>query len=186
MTYEKDDLHAIVWTSLWQVGLPLIVFDILEDKQIAAAEENGETDYELDRETKAWEEISFWSMITWGPTFVIGLLNLSEIVMPVGAFWIEHVLSNLMIPAYLRNTYLLLEVAILEEDQEHWWKLLGWLFMTWIIYSAQVSIGTEAINFLKYNDEYYDDLLRPSLFYILKWIEHTPREEEHDYDNYYL
>ena len=78
--------------------------------------------------------------------------------MPVGAFWIEHVLSNLMIPAYLRNTYLLFEVAILETDngQEHWWKLLGWIIMTWIIYSAQVSTGTQAMNFLNYNGEYYD------------------------------
>ena len=106
------------------------------------------------------------------------MVNLSEILQPVGAFWIEHVLSNLMIPAYLRNTYLLLEVAMVEGTQSNWWKLLGWLFWTWIIYSAQVSTGTRAMNYLMYNDEYYNERLRPSLFYFLKWIEHTPRHDD--------
>ena len=58
--------------------------------------------------------------------------------------------------------------------------------MEWIIYSAQVELAPLAMNFLKYNDEYFDRRLRPSLFYLLKWIEHTPRSEhdEHDYYDY--
>ena len=56
--------------------------------------------------------------------------------------------------------------------------------MEWIIYSAQVNLATPAMNFLNYNDEYFDSRLRPSLFYILKWIEHKPRPEEPHWDNY--
>ena len=57
--------------------------------------------------------------------------------------------------------------------------------MEWIIYSAQVNTATLAMNFLRYNDEYFDKTLRPSLFYILKWIEHSPRKEtEYEYYNY--
>ena len=52
--------------------------------------------------------------------------------------------------------------------------------MEWFIYIFQVyDTATAAMNFLKYNDEYYDQYLRPSLFYILRWIEHTPRSEDY-------
>ena len=110
----KDDVHGIVWTSLWQWGFPLLIYDILAEK---AMEETGSTDplVYANREVRAWEEIAFWSVVTWGSTFVLTLPGLSEVLMPVSAFWIEHGLSNLMIPAYLRCLYLMLEVAILEE-----------------------------------------------------------------------
>ena len=111
---SKEDVHVIVWTSLWQWGFPLLIYDILAQK---AMEETGSTDPDVyaDREVRAWEEIAFWSAVTWGSTFVLTLPGLSEVLMPVSAFWIEHGLSNLMIPAYLRCLYLMLEVAILEE-----------------------------------------------------------------------
>ena len=163
------------------MGFPALVFDILQAKIISDAEASGATDYELDLETRTWEEIAFWFISTWGLTFIIGLVNLSEVLMPVGAFWIEHVLSNLMLPAYWRSFYLLFKLAVLEQDQEYWWKLLGWLFIEWIIYVFQVDYGTQAMNYLKYNDKYYNKVLRPSLFYILKWIEHTPRSDEDGY-----
>ena len=107
-------MHAIVWSSLWQWGFPLIIYDILNEKALEDSGSTGaDTSYKT-REVLAWEEIGFWSLVTWGSTFIFTLPGLSEVLMPVGAFWIEHVLSNLMIPVYLRNTYLLLEVAILE------------------------------------------------------------------------
>ena len=50
--------------------------------------------------------------------------------------------------------------------------------MEWFIYAFQVyETATAAMNYLNYNEEYYDQDLRPSIFYILKWIEHTPRSE---------
>ena len=106
-------MHVIVWTSLWQWGFPILIYDILVQK---AMEETGSTDPDVyaDRELRAWEEIAFWCFVTWGSTFVFTLPGLSEVLMPVSAFWIEHGLSNLMIPAYLRCSYLMLEVAILE------------------------------------------------------------------------
>ena len=130
---SKGDVHLIVWTSLWQWGLPLIIYDILAQK---AMEDTGSTDPDVyaDREVLAWEEIAFWSVVTWGSTFVFVLPGLSEVLMPVSAFWIEHGLSNLMIPAYLRCIYLMLEVAILEEVAEHWWKFLGFIIMEWFVY----------------------------------------------------
>ena len=81
-------------------------------------EDTGSTDYAVysTREVSAWEEIRFWSVLTWGSTFVFTLPGLSEVLMPIAAFWIEHGLSNLMIPAYLRCLYVMLEVAILEES----------------------------------------------------------------------
>ena len=32
VTYDKNDLHVMVWTSLWQVGFPVLVFDLLAEK----------------------------------------------------------------------------------------------------------------------------------------------------------
>ena len=35
-TYDKNDLHVMVWTSLWQVGFPVLVFDLLAEKTRSA------------------------------------------------------------------------------------------------------------------------------------------------------
>ena len=111
---SKEDVHSVVWTSLWQWGFPMLIYDILAQK---AMDDTGSTDPDVyaSREVRAWEEIAFWSIVTWGSTFALTLPGLSEVLMPVSAFWIEHGLSNLMIPAYLRCLYLMLEVAIHEE-----------------------------------------------------------------------
>ena len=133
-------MHVIVWTSLWQWALPLLLFDILGKQAYSDANGGDEmpeglttTDH-YTREVKAWEEISILNLAVWAPTFIWGLFGLSEILMPVGAFWIEHILSNLMYIAYLRGAYLLVEVAILEDGNEHWWKFGGWVIMNWLIY----------------------------------------------------
>lgn len=181
-------MHEIVWSSLWQWGVAAVLFDILGKDAYADANggavrpEGYSTKEYYTREVSAWEEISELNFLVWGTTFFLGLFGLSEVLMPVVAFWFEHVLSNLMLVAYLRGAYLMLEVAMLEDSNEHWWKFLVWIILNWIVYDIQITVGTEAINYLKYNDEYYDEFLRPSLFYFLKWIYHTPRsEEENEY-----
>lgn len=190
-TPSKEDVHVMVWTSLWQWGIPALLFSILNEQAYAddndgdVLPEGEESTDHYTREVSAWLEISEINFVVWAPTFLVGLFGLSEILMPVVAFWFEHVLSNLMWFAYLRAAYLMVEVAILEGNSEHWLKFGGWFIMNWIIYSGQVSTATTAINFLNYNEEYYDEYLRPSLFYLLKWIEHTPRSEHENHYNSY-
>lgn len=48
----------------------------------------------------------------WGPMFLLGLTSLSEIFEGSASFYIEHGLSNLMMPAYLWGVYALWEAYV--------------------------------------------------------------------------
>ena len=55
--------------------------------------------------------------------FFFGILSLSDLMDTSTSIYIEHVLSNAIIPAYLYELYLLFEVAIYAESDG--WALWG-------------------------------------------------------------
>ena len=63
-------------------------------------------------EVIAWENIMYIYSAVWGPTFILGIFALSDALRDITALHIEHMLSNLMIPAHLYGTYQLYNVAV--------------------------------------------------------------------------
>ena len=106
--YSKGSVHTMVWTSLWQAGIPFMLFNTLSEK---AYEDSGlSTDPTTSRdhytdEVIAWEEIMIANSAVWGPMFIFGVFSLSDLLTPVTSLYIEHMLSNMMIPAALFGAY---------------------------------------------------------------------------------
>lgn len=70
--------------------------------------------------------------------------------------------------------------------KETWqgWAALALYSVTFLItYFIQRFGGTKAQYFLRESPEYNDEVLRPSLFYLLRWADHEPRTDDH-YDPY--
>ena len=70
----------------------------------------------------------------WGPMFLLGLFSLSEFVESITAGFIEHVLSNLFIPAYLYGAYAFYEMAVFEETWQGWAGLGLYSLLSYISY----------------------------------------------------
>ena len=47
--------------------------------------------------------------------FAFGILSLSDLIGPVTSLYIEHMISNFQIPAYLYGAYLFYELAVYDE-----------------------------------------------------------------------
>ena len=131
------------------------------------------------REVEAWEEIVYLNSAIWGPMFGFGILSLSDLITPITSLYIEHGISNLVIPAYLYGAYLFYEVAVYEESGTSWAEFGSWILISIYTYIFQRISGSSAQYYLRPNEEYADSELRPSLFYLLGWAEHEPRV---DYD----
>ena len=86
-----------------------------------------------------------------------------------------------MIPAYIYELYLLFEVAVYEETWQGWAKFGSWFLVAYLTFLPQYEYGTYAMYYLRPNPRHADEVLIPSIFYFLKWLEHTPRI---DYDEY--
>ena len=71
-----------------------------------------------------------------------------------------------------------------KETWQGWAALALYSVTSLITYQIQRHEGTNAQYFLRESPEYNDEVLRPSLFYLLKWAEHEPRTDHH-YDPYY-
>ena len=120
--YNKGAVHLMVWTSLWQCVAPFAVFSALEkfayEEQYGQPKDENSPDNEdhYTKEVEAWDMISNINTVVWGPMFALGVLSLSDLIPAAASLYIEHMISNLLIPAYLYSSYLIYEVAIFEGD----------------------------------------------------------------------
>ena len=119
----------------------------------------------------------FVNMVLWLPMFLFGLLSLSDLIPGITSLYIEHVISNFYIPAYFYGAYALYERAVYIETWQGWAGLALYAFMSLISYLIHRFSGIRAQYFLRESPDYNDSVLRPSLFYFLKWSDHEPREE---------
>merc|ERR1711953_1199633 len=91
--------------------------------------------------------------VVWGPLFVLGLIALSEILEPVMGLYIQHILSNLQIPAYLFATFKLYEVAMFQDSLTNWRLFTGASIINLITFSMQFyGFGTTAQYYLLDSD----------------------------------
>ena len=100
------------------------------------------------------------------------------------AFYLEHVMSNAIIPSMIYNAYLLYEYLVNvdeAEDDNALKRLIAWIAINPLFYALQSGAGTEAIYYLKVDEENDDAWLWPSLFYILNWVDHSSRSECAEY-----
>ena len=115
----------------------------------------------------------------WGPLFILGIISLSEVFESATALYIEHGLSNLIIPAYIYGIYKTWESAVFEQESIDWWIFWGWLFVS--IYTFSKFQGTAVVCMRYLNGyPYLDDGLKPSIAYLLNWTEHGPLAKETD------
>ena len=126
----------------------------------------------------------FVNTALWGPMFIFGVLSLSDLIRPITSLYIEHVISNLYLPAYLYGAYSFYERAVYKETWQGWAALALYSVMSLITYYIQRLGGTKAQYFLHESPEYNDSVLRPSLFYLLRWADHEPRTNTDSYDSY--
>eukprot|EP00354_Favella_ehrenbergii_P003613 CAMPEP_0170472914 /NCGR_PEP_ID=MMETSP0123-20130129/14889_1 /TAXON_ID=182087 /ORGANISM="Favella ehrenbergii, Strain Fehren 1" /LENGTH=215 /DNA_ID=CAMNT_0010741549 /DNA_START=514 /DNA_END=1161 /DNA_ORIENTATION=+ len=126
------------------------------------------------KEVKAWEKIMTANAFVWGPMFLMGLFALSDLLRQTTARYIQHMLSNWMLPATLYSYYLLLDVSIDTGKAAEYFKFAGFFLVSFISVAGFYTEGTNAMYFLlDGKSKYADPELVPSLFYLLNWSEHT-------------
>ena len=179
-------VHAVTWLSLYQALIPYIIFDTYEkaeyESYFGEEKPDGEilTTEHYTKEIEAWKEITYINGIVWGPSFILGIISLSYVLYGVTNFYIEHILSNLYIAAYLYVIYKLFYVAMYMDTTRAWRTF-------WVVFTSNIitfamqwsGFGTAAIRYLKQDDyENADNLLLPSIFYLLRWYTHIPACEK--------
>ena len=107
---QKSDLGSIVFISFWQVTMPMLVFNAVQQK--AYREHFGDyepEDYDLDmeeadwktKEMEVWDDIQGVNILFWGPMLVLGGFALSGNFEEPAAWWLENMISNMYIPIML-------------------------------------------------------------------------------------
>ena len=111
-------LHAISWSSFFDILLPAIAFTELNKKELK--EINGEWPSDIkewflpssrDHFTKrmlVWERVFYLNLLPMGITMILGWLGLTTGPSPIGwlhRIWIFYGLSNLLIPIFLFNAF---------------------------------------------------------------------------------
>ena len=76
------------------------------------------------KEVIAWENIMYVNAAVWGSMFILGIFALSDAFRNVTALHIEHMLSNLMWPAYLYGIYQMYDSAVGSDGSSEWIKLI--------------------------------------------------------------
>ena len=109
---SKGDLITMVATAFWQVTMPMLVFNAVEQKAYRDYYGDYEPDeYYLDTETaefktkemELWDKIQGLNILHWGPTLILGGFALSGNLQEPAALWIENMVSNLYIPVMIEG-----------------------------------------------------------------------------------
>lgn len=167
---------------MWKIIEPAIIYETFEtlayEDYFGTPQDDDSaetTDHYTERVT-TWENIMNLNIIVWGPMLSLGMLALSDVLPASASFYIQHGLSNLMIPAHIYGAYMLYELAISEGTWIDWSLLPYYALSSLAITAAQMRYGSDAMYFLLESPHHADRQLYPSLFYLLNWIEHTPRQ----------
>ena len=135
---------------------------------------NAKYDYYTFR-TQVWEDIFQQNLFVWGPMLGLGVFAINGHLESQTAWWIENVISNFYMPAYVRALYKIFEVAYFEGGWRNWASLIAWSLISYFTFVVQIGTGTRAISYLRGSD-YVDETLLPSLWYTFSWIEHPTSE----------
>ena len=187
---DKADVHAIVWSSFSIIAVPAFLFSQLEKnayREYFGEEKTDEsplTEEHYTFQVESWEKIMQSFIIVWGPMFLLGLFSLSDLMMVPTALYIEHMLSNLYIPAFIYGFYHMFALLVDRGDKIDKWGLAGYLFVAFTLGGVQFSLGTEAMDHLNPNLPYRDYVLAPSIFYIFGWITHQTKNAGSYYYDY--
>ena len=105
-------------------------------KENATDESLADLEDHYTTEVTAWRDMVLINSGIWGPMFFFGILSLSDMMNTSTSIYIEHVLSNAIIPAYLYELYLLFEVAVYDESDgwAMWGKSFLWLVISFFMF----------------------------------------------------
>lgn len=185
VTDLKAPIHALTWTALFQTLFNLFSYTLLDGK--AYRDYHGEsksnerkmedyfnlTDNEhMTYELTRWRNIGITTAATWLPMLIFGMVGLSDVLPGFVSFWIDIVLSNLTIPVLLYNIYEVLGIAVDSGETLQWYYLFTYIGIQLAVFFIQTILGAQAMEALKPND-YNNDLMFPSLFYLLDWLDRT-------------
>ena len=184
---SKSDLMAFVAMSLWQVTMPVLVFNFVQQKAYRDYYGDYEPeDYEMPnvdeveyktKEMEVWDNIQGLNILLWGPALVLGAVSLSDKWQEQSAWWIENAVSNLYLPVLASETYHMLEFALFESSVANWAKLAAWTVNFYLVLTLHMNFGTNTISYLRGIDETVWEPFLPSAFYKLGWIEHEVVDE---------
>merc|ERR1719373_1150022 len=94
--------------------------------------------------TRAWEKIHYVSLGLFGPYLLIGLFNLSDILSGLGAFYIEHVIGNLYIPAFIYMAWQYFSLIVQEEEWNYVVAFAAYIFYQYWVFLGIMYGGTYA------------------------------------------
>ena len=79
--YNKGHVHTIIWTSAWNVAVPMIYYSEFYKKAESDMTESGSKKNPEDFSTTvmAWKKIMYAQAALWGPMVLIGAFALSDI-----------------------------------------------------------------------------------------------------------
>lgn len=151
----KGDLHTMVWTALWQVGTPILIYQVLESKayldHYGVAKPEDETITTTDhytREVYNWRKISYVYAGLWGPMFLLGLISLSEFMETYTYLYIKHMISNFYIPIYAYGMYQVFDAAVFEGGWQGVTKVILFWVSSTFTFSNQDSSGALTMGYL--------------------------------------
>ena len=186
--FDKTAIHVLTWTSLGQVLLTTFAYTLLDNKAYRTFHGDSKTRerlwsdpfnfFDTDHmtyETERWRNVALTTTATWLPMLFFGMVGLSDILGGFVSFWIFHVLANLTIPVLLYNIYEILGIAVDTGSLESWGLTIIFGGLSIAVFVVQTAFGFMAMDTLK-ESEWDDDILLPSLFYILNWWDHIPKD----------
>ena len=187
---SKGDLGALVGAAFWQVTMPMLVFNAVQQKAYHDHFNKYEPeDYDFDmeeikwktKEMEVWDEIQGLNLLLWGPTLVLGGFALSGNLEGSAAWWIENMVSNFYIPVMLNEIYELLEHAYFEGEWKNWAQLGLFTLNSFVVFGIHMGAGTNAISYLRGINQTAEEDFLPSLFYKWGWMDHEDDDETYPY-----
>ena len=179
-------MHGVAWTSFFDVVLPGIFFSELNKRGLTDLNGSFPTDIKewflpstrdhITKRMAVWEKIFFLNLIPSVMNTVLAWLGLTTGPNPVTgwptALWLLHGLSNLMLPLYVYNIYLVSTLLVGAEEVTFDWFLFGqtttYLAISFAIkFFAAPVMGRYLTN---YEPTRYSSILWPSLFYLMGWV----------------
>ena len=120
----------------------------------------------------------------WVPGTLLGFIAFSGFG-ALYSFYLEHILSNAIIPAFLVTTYYLFQVAVHYNyfspedeyaDSKHILFLSIYAAVAAEAYWLQMYLwGPDAMYYTANDPDTDEDIILPSIFYLLRWAYQTPR-----------
>lgn len=182
-------MHGIAWSSFFDVLLPGIFFSELNKKGLTDLNGEYPTDIKewflpstrehVTKRMAVWEKIFYLNLIPMSLNTILAWLGLTTGPNPVTGWptkiWLQHGLSNIALPLFLYNVYLMGTLLVGAEEITFDWYLFGQLslWMTGSFFIKFFAAPVMSVYLTNYEPDRYSSFLFPSLFYLMGWVQYN-------------